>query len=303
MGKLDGRVALVTGAGTSGGPGMGEYAAKGLAAEGAKVVVVAHNFANAQRVSDEIIAAGGEALPVSADVSSFADGEKVVNAAIEKFGKLDIVCLVAGTTKQATIDEMTEDQFDYMVGVNLKQCFNICHFAAKNMKENGYGRIVIYASRGAFGAPEAPCHSCGYSASKAGVIGFCSELSLELADCEGDFKVNCVLPAAATKLFPNSRKAAYGGVPTPWPATPDMTEPMTTYLCLEECACTGEVFYIAGPDVGLYPRDRKVMGYMHKGNGEKWTVDELCEQVPGTFSWYFNTRPAKSNYVQAVGGK
>lgn len=302
MGRLDGRVAIVTG----GGNGMGEAVARNLAAEGAKVVVSDIGVWNqggipdAQRVANDIIAAGGTAVYDTSDMSLFSGGEQVVKTAIDNFGKIDILCLIAGCIITGKVDEMTEAQFDKNINVNLKQCFNVCHHAVKYMKEAKYGRILVYASRGAFGSPDAPSQSCGYSAGKAGAVGFCSELAIELAPY-GDFRVNCVMPAAASKLFPNERKAAYSGVPSPWPSTPDMPAPMTTYLCLEECPCTGELFYIAGTDVGLYPRDRKVLGYMHKGNYEKWTLDELCEQVPSAFGWYFETRPKTSNYDVTAG--
>ena len=299
MGRLSGRVAVVTG----GGNGMGEWTARELGALGAKVVVndlgvwSEKGIQDAERVANEIIAAGGEAVFDTSDIGTYDGGRTLVEKAIESFGRIDILCLIAGTTVRAPIDEMTEAQFDKNINVNLKQCFNVCHFAAKYMKEQKYGRIVIYASRGAFGNPYSPTRSCGYSAGKAGAIGFSSELSLELRNF-GDFRVNCVLPAAQSKLFPNARKATYGGVPAPWPSTPDMTAPMTAYLCLDECPADGEVFYIGGTDIGIYPRDRSVISSMHKGNYEKWTVEELCEQVPECFGWYFATRPEISDYKQ-----
>ena len=304
MSKLTGKVAIVTG----GGNGMGEGVAKCLAAEGAKVVVNdigtwnENGIHDADRVAKDIIAAGGDAIAEYSDVAYFDGGRKLVETAIEKYGKIDILCLVAGTTIRGKIDEMPEEDFDRCCNVNLKQLYNVCHFATKYMKQQKYGRIVVNASRGAFGNPDSPTKSCCYSASKAGAVGFTSELSLELRDC-GDFKVNCVMPAAATKLFPNKIKAAYGGVPSPWPSTPDMPGPMTAYLCTDECQADGELFYIAGTDVGIYPRDRKVMMNMHKGNYEKWTVEELCDQVPQCFGWYFKTLPAISNYDQTGGAK
>lgn len=303
MGKLSGRVAIVTGSGN----GMGEAVAKQLAQEGAKVVVNdigvwnKYGIRDADRVVKDIVDAGGTAVADYSDVSRLETAKHIVDTAIENFGKIDILCLIAGTTSRAPIDEMSEKQFDKLISVNLKQCYNVCHYAAKYMKQQRYGRIVIYASRGAFGNPDSPTKSCGYSAGKAGAIGFSAELSLELRDC-GDFRVNCVMPAAQSNLFPNAHKAAYGGVPSPWPSTPDMVAPMTAYLCLEECQADGELFYIAGTDVGIYPRDRKVMMNMHKGNHEKWTVEELCEQVPQCFGWYFDTLPEISDYDQ-TGGK
>ena len=303
MNKLTGRVAIVTG----GGNGMGEAVARQLAAEGASVLVNDLGVWNeggirdADRVAADIVAAGGVAVADYSDVSRRETAANIVDAAIRAFGKIDILCLIAGTTSRAPIDEMTEEQFDRLINVNLKQCYNICHDAVKYMKQQKYGRIVIFASRGAFGNPDSPTRSCGYSAAKAGAIGFASELSLELRGC-GDFRVNCVMPAAQSKLFPNAHKAAYGGVPSPWPSTPDMVAPMTAYLCLEECEADGELFYIAGTDVGLYQRDRKVLLDLRRAGGA-WDVDELCSMVPQTFGWYLATRPEISEYDQTAGNR
>lgn len=286
MGRFDGKVAIVTG----GGNGMGRHIALMLAAEGAKVVVNDINTwgpEDAQNVAKEINDAGGIAVANVGDIGTMEGGKAAVQAAIDNFGKIDLLALIAGTVIKKSVDEMTEGEYDRVCNTNAKGIFSVVHYAAPYLKEQGYGRICIFASRAAFGNGK----SCAYSAGKAGAMGLGAELGYELTPF--GIKTNTILPAAVTNLFPAS-KAAYDATPKPWPEGPDMTAPFACWLLSEECCCSGEFFFCAGTDVCLYPRSRTPIGIIRKGNYEKWTLDELDHMIPETFGWYFDTKASKS---------
>lgn len=291
MGSCEGRVAIVTG----GGNGMGRAAAHLLAKEGAKVVVndvaaskVEPGKMCADIVAEEIRAMGYDAVSSNDDLADPATGEKLVKLAVDTYGTVDILCMVAGaTTGPMLIEDMSVELFQKIVNINTTSMFALMHHAVPIMKEKGYGRIVAFASRAAFGG----AHSAAYSASKGGVMGLVAEQGFELS--KYGIKVNCILPSAVTGMFPKS-KVAYDGTPRPAPEGPEPTAPMTVYLCSEACDPTGEYFYVSGCDVGLYPRNRLPVGLIRKGNEVIWTVDELVKMVPETFGWYFATRPGDS---------
>lgn len=286
MGRFDNRVAIVTG----GGNGMGRWIAKTLAAEGAKVVVNDINTwspDDCDNVVKEINEAGGTAVACIGDIGTMEVGKACVDTAIEHFGKIDIIACIAGATMRKPIEETTEEEYDKTVATCAKGIYTVVHYAAPYLKEQGYGRILIYASRAAFGNGK----SVAYSAGKAGAMGIGAELGYELTPY--GIKTNTILPAAVTNLFPAS-KSAYDGTPKPFPEGPDMTAPFSCWLLSEECCCSGEFFFCAGTDVCLYPRSRTPIGIIRKGNYEKWTMDELDNMIPETFGWYFDTKQSTS---------
>ena len=293
MNQVKDRIAVVCG----GGQGMGKATALLLAQEGATVLVNDIATIDGRKVADvtveEIIAAGGKAVANYDDISTMEGGKKIIGQCIETFGRIDILALVAGIMNRKDFYTVEEADYDKVMGVNVKGYFSLIKAAAPYMKEQGYGRIVCYSSKGAFGNGK----SAIYSASKAAVMGLVAELGYELTP-EGIY-TNCIFPSAVTTLFPGE-KEAYGGTPKPDPATPDMVAPMTVYLCSEACKVSGEYFYIGGCDVALYPRERLPIGVVRKGNGEKWTVDELTKVIPETFDYYFETKKASASNKYAI---
>ncbi|UFS69254.1 3-oxoacyl-ACP reductase FabG [Geomonas sp. RF6] len=183
--SLQGQVAVVTGASR----GIGKAIAKLLAANGAAVVTTATTAEGAQRVADEIIEAGGDALAVKVDVSVAADVEALFAAAVEKYGKVDILVNNAGITKDGLLLRMKEADWDQVLDVNLKGAFNCTKVAAKTMTKARYGRIVNVSSVvGEMGNPG----QANYCASKAGLIGLTKSVARELAS--RNVTVNAVSP-------------------------------------------------------------------------------------------------------------
>ena len=174
--RLAGRVAIVTGAGR----GIGAALAKGLAHEGASVVVNYSRSAEAaQRVVAEIKAAGGHAIVAQADVSNLKDHDRLVNTALQEFGKLDILVNNAGIEFRESFLTTTEEQFDQTLGVNLKGVYFLSQKAARAMMAAGKGGRIINISS---------CHDTvplnlrsAYGVSKGGLMMLTKSLALELA--------------------------------------------------------------------------------------------------------------------------
>ncbi|NLX11081.1 MAG: 3-oxoacyl-ACP reductase FabG [Chloroflexi bacterium] len=174
MGKqLEGRVALITGAGQ----GIGRAIALRFAGEGAKVAVLDMAGDNVQSVSDEIKAAGGESLAVVCNVTKRDQVQAAVAQVLDTYGQIDILGNNAGVTRDARLVKMTEEEFDLVVDVNLKGVFNLTQAVAPHMVERGYGRIISTSSvvgiYGNFG-------QTNYVATKAGVIGMTRVWAREL---------------------------------------------------------------------------------------------------------------------------
>lgn len=184
--KLRDKVALVTGAGR----GIGKATALALAREGANVVVNDIDIQLAEETSSEIRAMSHKALPVKADVSNSAEVTKMVDAAIRKFKKIDILVNNAGVFSHTSLDDMTEDEWDKMMEINLKGVFLCSQAVMKLMKKQWSGKIVNIASLAAkVGGIFA---GANYAASKAGVICLTKSLAKQLAPY--GVNVNAVAP-------------------------------------------------------------------------------------------------------------
>lgn len=193
--RLDGKVAIVTGASR----GIGKAIAKLYAQHGAKVVVnYVQNEAGAQQTIAEIKADGGEGMLFRADVSQGADTEAMAAAALERYGCIDILCANAATFPTASIEQMTEDQWDRMLDVNLKGTFLAIKACLPAMKTQQYGKIVVISSTS--GGRVGLAGAANYGASKAGQLGFVLCACLELAP--SNITINAILPGCvATKDF------------------------------------------------------------------------------------------------------
>ncbi len=245
---FENRVAVVTGAGE----GIGRDYALDLAKRGARVVVNdigrdAEGKSTAQKVAEEIISAGGRAAASLDSVSTMAGGQRMMETAMDHFGRVDILINNAGILRDRTFMKMTEQEWDEVIGVHLKGAFCVTQPAVKIMKDNQYGRIVFTASSsglyGAFG-------QANYGAAKMGVIGLMNSLKLEIA--KYNIKVNAVAPNAATAMtrgvFPEEviRRIK-----------PGFNTPLVTFLCSEENTDSGMIFTMSA---GWFARSAVVSG-------------------------------------------
>eukprot|EP00931_Biecheleriopsis_adriatica_P064693 TRINITY_DN39425_c0_g1_i1.p1 TRINITY_DN39425_c0_g1~~TRINITY_DN39425_c0_g1_i1.p1 ORF type:complete len:317 (+),score=81.90 TRINITY_DN39425_c0_g1_i1:61-1011(+) len=236
--QFEGKVAIVTGAGN----GLGKEYARLLASRGAKVVVndlggstqgSGSSTAAADTVVAEITQAGGEAV---ASYDSVVDGEKIVQLAIDKYGRVDILINNAGILRDASFRKMSDKDWDLVYQVHLKGMYKVTRAAWPYMEKSSYGRIVNVSSPaglyGNFG-------QANYSAMKRAAIGF----SLVLA-AEGEkkhIKVNVIAPLAASRIMqtvmsPEMMKAL--------PASSVAT--FVAFLCHESCEESGSVFELGG---------------------------------------------------------
>lgn len=199
VGDLDGQVAVVVGAGR----GLGRSAALALAGHGADVVVAARTAAQVEEVAGEITRAGGSARAVVADASLEADADRIVAAATDWKGRLDLLMVCAGAALIRPLPEVTLAEWEHLFAMNTRSVFLTNRAALRPMLAAGRGLIVNVASRvGITGAPNV----AGYTAAKAAVIGFSRALALEVKP--RGVRVACLAPAPMD-------------TPMRWAATPD----------------------------------------------------------------------------------
>jgi 3-oxoacyl-[acyl-carrier protein] reductase len=179
------KVAVVTGASR----GIGRSISLALAAEGARIVAVDLGLEDTEKLAEEIRAQGGEALAVQGNVTVTTDAERMIAAAVEKFGRVDILVNNAGITKDGLLLRMKDEDWDAVLNVNLKGAFLCSRAAAKVMAKQRYGRIINIASIvGQMGN----AGQANYCASKAGLIGLTKSNARELA--KRNVTVNAVAP-------------------------------------------------------------------------------------------------------------
>ena len=199
--ELKTKVALITGAAQ----GIGKAVTLVLARHGADVVVADVNIEKAQETAREVEALGRAAMAVRVDVTRFEDVEKMVEAAVQRFGKIDILINNAGIARDKLILRMTEEDWDTVLNVNLKGTFNCTKAVIKHMSKQRSGKIVNIASVvGMMGNPG----QANYSASKAGVIGLTKTIAREFA--ARGINVNAIAPGyiqtPMTEVLPEKAK-------------------------------------------------------------------------------------------------
>ncbi len=278
-GKLEGKVAVITGAGSL--RGCGKEIALAMAIEGARVVVndIYRNTdgsLGADAVVEQIVKAKGIAVANHDSVATMTGAQHIIDTAINKFGKIDILVNTAGNYVKSTILEMTEEQWDSVIAVHLKGAFNCTKAASRYMAEQKSGRIINFSSRGAFFG-ENPV----YAAAKAGVMGFTRALSMELS--EYNITVNAILPSAVTELFPGAKpKHNADNMPTYEKKGAEYVAPIVVFLATDKAKdITGRFFWAGGGDILMYSLPFKMSAaniFIRKSG--KWTIDELDETIP-----------------------
>tara|TARA_B100000676_G_C18090261_1_gene859000 strand:+ start:4285 stop:5043 length:759 start_codon:yes stop_codon:yes gene_type:complete len=188
MGKLDGRVAIVTGAAQ----GIGAAFAKALAFEGSRLVIA--DLDTGASVVEEIRSAGGVAVDVPTDVSTKDGCENMVSKAIESFGRLDILvnnAAIFTAVERKNFDDIPVDEWDAVMGVNVRGVWLGCCAAVPEMRKNGYGKIISISTGRVFKGTPFFLH---YDASKAAVIGITRSLAREVGD--DNICVNAIAPGS-----------------------------------------------------------------------------------------------------------
>ncbi|WP_416967945.1 SDR family NAD(P)-dependent oxidoreductase [Streptomyces sp. 4F14] len=253
--SFEGRVAVVTGAGR----GIGRAHALLLAERGARVVVNdlggsmegdGSDAGPAQKVVDEITAAGGQAVADTHDVSSTEGGEAIVATALEHFGRIDVLVNNAGIIRYAGLPEIDAENLERHLAVHLLGSFHTLRAAWPHFVEQSYGRVVLTTSSGMLGLD----NNLAYAAAKAGTVGMAR--SAKIAGEPHNIKVNLIAPAAMTRMG--------GGSDTDDPVMPSSAvAPMVAYLAHENCPVNGEI-YTAG--AGRFARFfiGSTEGYLHE---------------------------------------
>jgi NAD(P)-dependent dehydrogenase (short-subunit alcohol dehydrogenase family) len=287
MGSLDGRVAIITGAGR----GIGREHALLFAREGARIVVNDLGGANdgtgtdltpAQQVVEEIKAQGGEAIVNGDDVAEWAGAQRLINSAIEAFGDLDILVNNAGILRDRVVVNMTEEEWDAVITVHLKGHFAPTRWAAAYWREQHKAGItkprnLVHTSStsGLFANPG----QSNYGAAKTGIATFSQIVAKELS--RYNVKSNTVAPGARTRLtlatpgLDEIMKPLEGGFDQWDPAN---ISPLVAYLASAECKFTGETFFVQGGNVTLiesWSRGASV------DRDSMWSVDELAVALAG----------------------
>ncbi|HAS84905.1 MAG TPA: hypothetical protein DCS23_02425 [Candidatus Yonathbacteria bacterium] len=248
MFNIQGKVALVTGARR----GMGRTHALLLAKQGAKVVITDVDLAECELVADEVRTAGGDVACFKMDVSNKADVDSVFDQVIVKYGRLDILVNNAGIYQSKAFLEMTEEEWDRTIDINLKGYFFCAQRAAKEMAKNKWGRIVNIASIASGGVGIGIAGGAHYTASKGGIIGMTETLAVELAPL--GINVNAIGPGAIDTPMADPKQMPAGmldailaGVPLKRMGRPEEVSAAVVFLVSEEASyVTGATLYVDG---------------------------------------------------------
>lgn len=242
--SLKDKAILVTG----GTRGIGRAMVEACAEAGAKVAFTYRSSSEtADALREELAAKGTEALAIQGDAADFASAEAVVKEVIDTFGSLDVLINNAGVTRDNLLIRMTEDDWDAVIGTNLKSVFNFAKAAYRPMMKQRAGSIINVSSVvGVMGNPG----QANYSASKAGIIGFTKSLAKELGG--RNVRANAIAPGyVATDmtdaLSDAARDAMLGAIPLGRPATPEDIAAAAVFLASDASAyITGHVLHVDG---------------------------------------------------------
>ena len=254
MGRLDGRVALITGAAR----GIGAATAQRLAADGARVALADLDAAGAEQSAAQIVQAGGDAFAIACDVADSASVQSAVDAVVERFGQLDILVNNAGILRDNLLFKMTDDDWERVLNVHLRGAFLCSRAAQAVMTPRKYGRIISLSSTSALGNRG----QANYSAAKAGLQGLTRTMAIEL----GPFGItaNAVAPgfietdmtrATAARMGVSMEAFEAGAsqmIPLRRVGQPSEVASVIAFLASDDASyVSGQVIYVAGGPAGI----------------------------------------------------
>jgi NAD(P)-dependent dehydrogenase (short-subunit alcohol dehydrogenase family) len=290
--RFDQRVAVVTG----GGRGLGREYALLLAARGAKVVVNDNgspitgeggDVGPAQDVVDEITAAGGEAVASVESVATPEGGRSIVGAALDNWGRVDILIHSAGNVRRGTLDAISDEDFLAVVNVHLLGGYYTVRPAFEHMAKAGYGRIVLTGSIGGiYGNPAV----ANYGVSKAGLMALSNVAAIEGKD--KNIKSNVILPAAVTRMSEGIDTTNFP------PMGPEKVAPVVGWLAHESCSVSGEMLISAA--------GRVARAYVTETEGvfrDHWTIEDVAANIDEirdpSRNWTFH--PCEDAFMKHLG--
>jgi NAD(P)-dependent dehydrogenase (short-subunit alcohol dehydrogenase family) len=266
--RFDNRVAVVTGAGR----GLGRAYALLLASRGARVVVndtgsaltgVGADPAPAQQVVAEITAAGGDAVACIESVATPEGGQAIIGAALDHYGRIDILIHNAGNVRRGSLREMSYEDFDAVIDVHLRGAFHVVRPAFPLMCEAHYGRIILTSSIGGLYGNHGVAN---YAAAKAGLVGLANVVALEGA-ADGVL-CNVIVPSAVTRMADGSDISVYPPMGT------DLVAPVVGLLAHETCPVTGEMLIAIAGRVA-----RAVVAETPGVHRPEWSIENVAEQI------------------------
>lgn len=269
MGYLDGKVIAVTGAGR----GIGRAVALDAAREGARVVVNDYGVsvdgqAPTSEVADavvaEIEALGGEAVANADSVAEMAGGARIVESAVDHFGRIDGVVCVAGILRERMLFNMSEEEWDPVIATHLKGTFTVFRAASALMRKQKSGTLIGVTS----GAFTASVGQANYSAAKGGIV------SLTRSAAAGLYKygvtANCIAPAAKSRM---SGKVPFGFEM----GEPEDVAPLVSFLLGERARhITGQIYTINGGRIAVWNQPSEIRDMVKEG---RWSVEEIAEKL------------------------
>ncbi len=298
MGMLEGKVAVVTGAGR----GIGREIALLMSGEGAKVVVndlgsSESGTGTEEKVADEVVAeikkAGGEAAGNYDSVTTWEGGQKIIQTAIDAFGRIDIVVNNAGILRDRILFKMSEDEWDGVIKTHLYGTFYCTRAAAVHFRKQNSGRLIHFTSTaGLIGN----VGQANYAAAKLGIVAFSKICALDLQ--RYNVTSNAVAPFAWTRLIatiPTDTPEQKAKVDKLSKMSPADIAPIVCFLASDNSKnITGQVFGVRGKEIFLFSQPRIVRS-IHDSEG--WTPDKLARMLEPAMKSHFMPLDYSGSYI------